>query len=412
MFANTVKAATCTEGGYTTHTCECGYTYTDGETEATGHAAEQTAEVKASYATAGTKAYYTCSNCGKVFADDKCTEEIADLEAWKTADGKIAAQKDDVDFVNSEENPFTIANATDYKTIADACNAGNKFAGKYIMLTANIGDEENPVKSRIGNSDTKYFGGNFDGNGKAVYLQQSLSGHVGMFGVADHGAVIKNVTVNGSVTNTTATKNMGVGGIVGSVIAKGEAEIALTLINCTNNATISHTGSAIIGIGGLVGRFQTTGSVTGCINNGAITAKSNSYVGGVVGYASNSLAITDCKNAANIVITEATAVIGGILGMTSTASANVTVKNCTVSDCELSGKGSVGGIIGRIFQGKVNYVNWADDCVKNVTFIKNGVTTEAVSGIDKTDRTDSAESMPGIMFGTCTANGTATMVTE
>ena len=412
VFADTVKAATCTEGGYTTHTCECGYTYTDGETAAKGHTAEQTAEVSASYATAGIKAYYTCSNCGKVFADSSCTEEIAALEEWKTTDGRIVAQKDNADFVNSEENPFTIANATDYKTIADACNAGNKFVGKYIMLTANIGDEENPVKSRIGNASGNYFAGIFDGNGKTVYLQQSLSGHVGMFGVADHGAVIKNVTVNGSVTNTTATQNMGVGGIVGSVIAKGDAEIALTLINCTNNATISHTGSAVIGIGGLVGRFQTTGSVNGCVNNGAITAKSNSYVGGVVGYASNSLTITDCKNTANIVITEATAVIGGILGMTSTANANVTVKNCTVSDCELSGKGSVGGIVGRIYQGKVNYVNWTDDCVKNVTFIKNGVTTEAVSGIDKTDRTDSAESTPGIMFGTCTANGTANMVTE
>ena len=409
-FSEKITQPTCTEGGYTTYTCvDCEYHYTTNETEAKGHQGIETAEVAASYATTGTKAYYTCGVCGKTFADEGCTIEIENLEEWKLADGVIKAQKDDSTFENSEEAPFTIANAADYKAIADACNGGNKYAGKYIKLLANIGSEEEPIKARIGNSATNYFGGIFDGNGKTVYLNISLNEHVGMFGVADHGAIIKNITVNGSVSSA-AAKDKGLGGIVGSVIAKGDATIALTIENCTNNATISHTATNLIAIGGVVGRFQTTGSVIGCTNNGKINAASNSYIGGIVGYASNTLTITNCNNTADIIITEATAVIGGILGMTSTSNANAIIKGCVVSDCELNGKGSVGGIVGRIYQGKVSYVNWTDDSVKNVTFVKNGETLEPIAGIDNTGRTESATAAPGIMFGSCKT--TATMVTE
>ena len=51
----------------------------------------ETREVAAACTTDGTKAYYTCSVCGKNYSDLACENEIADLAAWKTGEGKIAA---------------------------------------------------------------------------------------------------------------------------------------------------------------------------------------------------------------------------------------------------------------------------------------------------------------------------------
>ena len=38
----------------------------------------------------GWKDYYQCGNCQKFFSDEACTQEITDLNAWKTDEGKIA----------------------------------------------------------------------------------------------------------------------------------------------------------------------------------------------------------------------------------------------------------------------------------------------------------------------------------
>lgn len=415
VFADTVKAATCTEGGYTTHTCECGYTYTDGETAAKGHTAEQTAEVSASYATAGTKAYYTCSNCGKVFADSDCTEEIADLEEWKTTDGKIVAQKDNADFVNSEENPFTIANTTDYTTIAAAVNGGNTFAGKYITLTNNIGDEENPVRARIGNSETKYFGGNFDGGDKTVYLgvgtgTTALKDFVAMFGVVGGNATIKNIIVDGAVKCSSASNNKaGVASIVGAVLSNS-GKVSATLINCTSNVNVISEAKAV-GAGGLVGRILGNTVIDGCTNNGNVDAAKSNYAGGIIGYAQAATTITNCTNTGNI---SALTWAGGIVGLFN-ANTTFTLRGVTVRDCSLSvgyekdGStfSSLGGVFGRSSNATstVKYMNWN---VNNVTFLVGG--NETTVGTTDFAEKKTSNGIPGLMFGSC--KGNLTEITE
>jgi LPXTG-motif cell wall-anchored protein len=52
------------------------------------HAGTKVAQQDATCTEFGVKAYYKCA-CGKFFADAACTEEIADLEAWKTGEGRI-----------------------------------------------------------------------------------------------------------------------------------------------------------------------------------------------------------------------------------------------------------------------------------------------------------------------------------
>ena len=352
VFADTVKAATCTEGGYTTHTCECGYTYTDGETAATGHAAEQTAEVKASYATAGTKSYYTCGVCGKTFADEGCTIEIENLEEWKLADGVIKAQKDDSTFENSEEAPFTIANAADYKAIADACNGGNKYAGKYIKLLANIGSEEEPIKARIGNSATNYFGGIFDGNGKTVYVNLSAGNGVGLVGYSG-GATVLNVTVAGSITCSGSGTGMGAGGVVGTpVYAEGGVT---TVKNCINMATVKNTHATNGNAGGIVGRSTANLFIENCTNKGEVSTTAK-YAGGILGYsykanatAAPSVIIRNCTNEGTV---SGKTGIGGIVGILlgTTGTATQTIEGVSNTGT-VTGTSQVGGIIGTIGNG-------------------------------------------------------------
>lgn len=352
-FSEKITQPTCTEGGYTTYTCvDCEYHYTTNETEAKGHQGIETAEVAASYATTGTKAYYTCGVCGKTFADEDCTEEIADLATWLAGDGKIAAQKDDADFVNSEEAPFTIANAADYKAIADACNGGNKYAGKYIKLLANIGSEEEPIKARIGNSATNYFGGIFDGNGKTVYVNLSAGNGVGLVGYSG-GATVLNVTVAGSITCSGSGTGMGAGGVVGTpVYAEGGVT---TVKNCINMATVKNTHATNGNAGGIVGRSTANLFIENCTNKGEVSTTAK-YAGGILGYsykanatAAPSVIIRNCTNEGTV---SGKTGIGGIVGILlgTTGTATQTIEGVSNTGT-VTGTSQVGGIIGTIGNG-------------------------------------------------------------
>lgn len=70
-YVSTVTDPTCTEGGYTTHTCSnCGDSYVDSETDALGHDYESEVTTEATCTEAGVRTY-TCRRCG-----DSYTEEI------------------------------------------------------------------------------------------------------------------------------------------------------------------------------------------------------------------------------------------------------------------------------------------------------------------------------------------------
>ena len=67
-YTHTVKAPTCTETGYTTHTCEkCGHSYKDSETAAIGHS--YISVVTPPTTTAQGYTTHTCQNCGNSYVD-------------------------------------------------------------------------------------------------------------------------------------------------------------------------------------------------------------------------------------------------------------------------------------------------------------------------------------------------------
>ncbi len=102
--------STCTENGVKEYyVCACGKNFADengyneiadldawkagdGKIAAKGHTAVKVDGKAATCKEAGYKDYYNCSVCGKNFTDETCATEITDLDAWKAGDGKIAAK--------------------------------------------------------------------------------------------------------------------------------------------------------------------------------------------------------------------------------------------------------------------------------------------------------------------------------
>ena len=154
------------------------------------------------------------------------------------------------------------------------------------------------------------FSGTFDGNGHTVTLDITAStANVGLFSKLADGAVVKNVTVEGTVTgkkcvagiagyatdnvkienckNTasiTGTKN--VGGILGEAY-NNEESISVGIKNCANEGAVNGTGSAI---GGIVGKMEGQNSIIDCYNRGNITGFNN--YAGIVGQSTGALVAT------------------------------------------------------------------------------------------------------------------------
>ena len=384
---------------------------------------EATAATAASYATAWNMEYWSCEGCSKLFSDAACTTVVE-------ADAVMApAQKDNADFVNSETNPYLLANVEDYNAFAAAVSAGDTMAGKFAKITVDLGTTEAPITAPIGTVD-KYFGGTLDGDNHTVIVELNENAAVGLVSYLA-GGTVKNVTVRGNVTRQTASKASYAGGIVGMITSAGG-----TVTNCANYATITAPTNCYAG--GIIGQTNGVATIANCVNYGSVTAGRNvggiiggsglagakmtitdvtnhgavtgsaNYVGGIVGYInSKGNVLTNCTNTGDV--TGATCV-GGIIGLLNQNGMSATVDGATVENCTISGTQSVGGWIGRIGANKstATYKNYT--APTGVTYVLGGTETEAVAGFDTAGRTDGATAAPGEAFGTCA--GTATEVTE
>ena len=179
--------------------------------------------------------------------------------------------------INLKPIGMTIASASDWATFCTNVNNGTTYSGQLVKLTADI-----TTSSRMENNHAFY--GVFDGGGHTLNI--TISGgswNMAPFPVIS-GATIKNLTVTGSVTNTSDFT----GGLVGE--ATGNNNL---IENCVVNTDV--TGDTRIG--GVVG--QLTGSLTikDVVYGGTITNKYSSTTGGFIGCYNNtdkSLTMTNC----------------------------------------------------------------------------------------------------------------------
>ena len=192
------------------------------------------------------------------------------------------------------DDALTVSSADELRQLSEAVAGGDSYAGKTVVLTADIdlGGESSPW-SPIGSSSA-FFAGTFDGGHHVVSGLYIASGSsVGLFGDVN-GGEIRGLTVRGEVSGSS-----NVAGIVGKLTAG-------TVTECGNEASVS--GS--MNVGGVVGSVNGTCTVSRSYNSGAVSGTTG-YIGGVTGHHWRAGTVEDCYNAGTV---SGPATVGGVVG--------------------------------------------------------------------------------------------------
>lgn len=201
------------------------------------------------------------------------------------------------------------------------------------------------------------FTGTLDGNGykitglKIVDAATSSWAKAGFFQVLN-GGTICNLTLEGSVTNTT-NQSIELG------VFAGETQGAAKIENCVSNVNVTTTNTAKNPyVGGFVGLMKGSTVLKDCVNNGLVTVKTSNmdcHVGGFVGQSQGGQLINCVNN--NTITTDIGSGTyggtGGILG--TTAKAVVKIQEC-INNGDVNGAKCVGGIAG--------YLNYTASSIK------------------------------------------------
>lgn len=239
----------------------------------------------------------------------------------------------------SESNPYVIANIDQLKAFADAVNNGNSYAGKYVVLGANLDLAEIAIWAPIGNSDhgkTNAFAGTFDGKGYTVsHVNCGKAGAaasyeaIGFFGVVS--GTVKNLNVQiDKFYNTYSEYNIAMGGLVG--ILESKAVIDHCSVTGPDFA-LSDEGTAAKVVGGLVGHMKSNSLVANSwsdiyISAGSLALNTQISVGGICGQQAKNSLIANSASFGSVVSTVMTGKlrVGGLVGQTSGA-----IYNCYTS---------------------------------------------------------------------------------
>lgn len=176
----------------------------------------------------------------------------------------------------TEPEVLRIGSAEDFLAFAENCALDSWSQGAQVQLLADIsleGTDFAPIPT---------FGGSFDGGGHTISglsLTQSLS-PAGLFGTLQPTAVVKNLTVQGTVTP--GGDGLSVGGIVGENLGMVE--------DCAFTGTVAGE----INTGGIAG--MNYGTLRACRAEGSVTG--DNRTGGIAGY--NFGRIASCRSDASV----------------------------------------------------------------------------------------------------------------
>ena len=245
--------------------------------------------------------------------------------------------------------------------------------GRNIDISEYVAKWDNKGWLPIGNTDYP-FTGSVDGDeytisGLSIQRPESGIVNMGLFGLVDDG-VIKNLKVelSGSINGGTGTY---VGGLAGRIT--GENAIVR---NCQVLYGEIHGGNYI---GGVVGRVDHGGLITGCYSSVLVIGSNG--VGGIVGQVSSDAsvdrygAVTNCYSNSDV---RGTTGVGGVVGRLQRAGK---VYNCYATGPISRGAPStnangnyIGGAVGRVDQ---------DGIVTNCVALNSSVSTTFGFGIGR-----------------------------
>lgn len=219
---------------------------------------------------------------------------------------------------------------------------------------------------------TSGFTGTFDGKGYCItgVSITSRNSYLGFIGYTNSPAYIRNLTVEGNIICDYMYSNFAgliVGGFNGNEISNctargsvkggsyvgGVAGYALgTITGCTNEATVESINTGASNVGGVVGKYDSSYSVTNCANYGNVTS-AGYYVGGLTGYVSSSSAkISNCANYGNVTAKYS---VGGLCGWSVTTSWDKCFNGGNVTSSETGNVSYLMGYISNKATGSLYY---------------------------------------------------------
>ncbi len=236
------------------------------------------------------------------------------------------------------EDPYIIEDADDLWTFANMLRGSTSHLSDCAKIADGVTmiDVSDEMWQGIPSNMTMPDGyrGTFDGNGATIKLTMAISGgyQVGFFNTLDAGGVIKNVTIDGTVSG-----NYDVGGVCG--------RNGGTIIDCNNKADVSGKNDRVGGIagscmdGGKLIAFKTMS------NSGQIEA--GSRVGGIEGYCSKASIEGDGELLNTGMVHSRDVYAGGIIGKAETKT-SVKIAGAAKNTADINGPGYAGGIIGQM----------------------------------------------------------------
>ena len=307
-----------------------------------------------------------------------------------TFTGRIV-QSDNAETVQDLGGIMATATATEQSTIQ-----GCTSAGELIGTNANIGG----VMSRVSFGEVLQFGTEqgtvrLDGvitvsdcvNRSVIrafgYSNASIGGIAGSLfnSSVKTGETPGNhlCTVRGCVNEGTIETDAIAGGVVGECYCEAEWTVA----DCKNAGTVHSESYA----GGIIGEAYSTArpvTVSGCVNEGAVSSDSSS-AGGVIAFCfggslidtkdeAQTLTLSGCRNTGEISGGPSISGIGGIVGSMSGSRASVVIRDCQ-NDGAIRGASvtRAGGIVGS------TYLGFADNYAGAVAVVQSCINTGAVT---------------------------------
>ena len=222
--------------------------------------------------------------------------------------------------------------------------------------------------------------GTLDGQGYTISgLNVNMNGGLGAMCSVENGAVLMNVTVEGTITYAATAKNSPAG-LVGNLHG--------TMYNVTNRTTINASSSAdLLYLGGLAGWVHGNGKLIDCVNEGNVILGKTSkfgYVGGIAGviYSSSGKGLVKgCVNTGTVTSTENTTNgLGGIVGIQESGETVNCVNKGTLQAEVMRYSGTVGGIVGLVYN-NTTVVTVVNQCKNDGTIDVNATEFRAVGGI-------------------------------
>ena len=252
------------------------------------------------------------------------------------AAGTLSSGMQTLDEAGDSADALVIATADELAAFRDTVNDGDTFAGRTVLLNADIDLSEVSWKpiGPMGKAKVR-FAGTFDGQGHTVTLGSiddsgTTATGAGLFGVLGGDAVIKNVTVAGKVESKANS--------VGGVAATSYGASFFNVCNLADVKSNSTSGSSIA-VGGVVATAAAGNSgdptvLENCANKGTVDAGAGNYASGIVNVkatgASAYATLSNCYNTGAIRATTngSNKYLSGIVSLNNSCQATSTLANC------------------------------------------------------------------------------------